>query len=156
MADDDDKVIFEDDAVGSRNMHDEHECVAIVRMQEKYSTETAEKREETTDDRRNTEHAKANWCQKDECVSHTGESFQQLLQWTHRKTQEKLLNQQDSASVIASGSNPFKCRNIVKKMKSSGFEEVPQSVRDWIELLWKHPALPREWWSKTVAAVSLE
>ena len=156
MADDDDKVILEDDAVGSRNRHDEHGCVAIVRMQEKYSTETAEKREETTDDRRNTESAKANWCQKDECVSHTGESFQQLLQWAHRKTQEKLLNQQDSASVIASGSNPFKCRNIVKKMKSSGFEEVPQSVRDWIDVLWKHPALPREWWSKTVAAVSLE
>ena len=74
MADDDDKVIFEDDAVGSRNMHDEHECVAIVRMQEKYSTETAEKREETTDDRRNTERAKAN-CAKKTSVSVTLESL---------------------------------------------------------------------------------
>jgi hypothetical protein len=62
MADDDDKVILEDDTVESRNVHEEHECVAIVsRMQEKYSTETAEKREETTDNRRNTERAKANW-----------------------------------------------------------------------------------------------
>jgi len=158
MADDDDKVILEDDAVDSRNVHEEHKCVAIVsRMQEKYSTETAEKREETTDDRRNTERTKANWCQKDECVSHTEESYQRLVQWAQRKTQERLLNHQDcAASVIAFGSTPFTCRNIVKKMNSSCFQEVPQSVRDWIEHLWENHALPREWWSKKVAAVSLE
>ena len=165
MSVDYDTAILEDEAVGeveSRNVHKEHKCVSIVsRMQEKYSAETADTREETTDERelcrRNTGRAKANWCQKGECVSHTGESYQRLLQWAQRKTQGRLLNQQNCEPfVTAFGSTPFTCRNIVKKVTSSGFEEVPQRVRDWIEDLWGDHALPREWWTKTVAAVSLE
>jgi hypothetical protein len=92
-------------------------------------------------------------------VSHTGESYQRLVQWTQRKTQERLLEQQNcepSAVVTAFGSAPLTCRNIVKQMRSSGLEEVPQRVRNWIECMWKHPDLPRQWWTKTVAAVSLE